>query len=144
MHAVPAAAAQGGLGQLHISLDNLVQAHWMMGLVGYAVVFLVLVSLAVIFTLFQKGLARRSRKARPEHVEEVVEHAGDVNAAIAMALHLYTNELHDLESAVLTIERRESIYRPWSSKIYGLRGFGQRPQRPSSFRLNPKRRSTDR
>lgn len=144
MYANPMAAAPGGLGELHISLDNLAQAHWIMSLVGYAVVFLVLVALAVIFTLFQNALVRRSRRARPQEAEAVAEHAGDVNAAIALALHLYTNELHDLESAVLTIERRESIYRPWSSKIYGLRGFGQRPQRPSAFRLNPKRRSTDR
>ncbi len=42
-------------------------------------------------------------------------------AAIATALHLYKNELHDHEQAVLTINRVGKMYTPWSSKIYGLR-----------------------
>ena len=42
-------------------------------------------------------------------------------AAIATALHLYKNELHDHEQTVLTINRVGKMYTPWSSKIYGLR-----------------------
>jgi len=39
--------------------------------------------------------------------------------AIAMALHLYYDEVHDDESNVITIKRIERRYSPWSSKIYG-------------------------
>jgi hypothetical protein len=39
--------------------------------------------------------------------------------AIAIALHLYTDEVHDNESNVITIKRIERRYSPWSSKIYG-------------------------
>ena len=40
--------------------------------------------------------------------------------AIAMALHLYYDEVHDNESNVITIKRIERRYSPWSSKIYGI------------------------
>jgi glutaconyl-CoA/methylmalonyl-CoA decarboxylase subunit delta len=47
----------------------------------------------------------------------------DVNAAIAMAMYLYFQEVHDKESAVLTINRTSRSYSPWSSKIYGIRQY---------------------
>lgn len=40
--------------------------------------------------------------------------------AIAMALHMYYDEVHDDESNVITIKRIERRYSPWSSKIYGI------------------------
>ena len=40
--------------------------------------------------------------------------------AIAMALHLYLEDVHDDESNVITIKRIEKRYSPWSSKIYGI------------------------
>jgi glutaconyl-CoA/methylmalonyl-CoA decarboxylase subunit delta len=45
--------------------------------------------------------------------------SGDV-VAIAMALHLFYDEVHDDESNVITIKRIERRYSPWSSKIYGV------------------------
>jgi len=42
-------------------------------------------------------------------------------AAIAIALYQYSQDLHDIEDAVLTINRAAKAYSPWSSKIYGLR-----------------------
>ena len=45
----------------------------------------------------------------------------NVYAAIAMALYLYQNELHDYENTVLTINKVSKNYSPWSSKLYGLR-----------------------
>jgi len=47
--------------------------------------------------------------------------SGEVNAAIAMALHLYQSEMHDYENTVLTIQKVSRNYSPWSSKIYTLR-----------------------
>ena len=40
--------------------------------------------------------------------------------AIAMALHMFYDEVHDDESNVITIKRIERRYSPWSSKIYGI------------------------
>jgi len=45
--------------------------------------------------------------------------SGDM-VAIAMALHLFYDEVHDDESNVITIKRIERRYSPWSSKIYGV------------------------
>lgn len=50
-----------------------------------------------------------------------VKLAGEVNAAIVMALHLYSSEIHDQEDPVITMIRVSRTYSPWSSKIYGLR-----------------------
>jgi hypothetical protein len=46
---------------------------------------------------------------------------GEINAAIAMALYMYSNELHDQENPVITMIKVSRTYSPWSSKIYGLR-----------------------
>ena len=54
-------------------------------------------------------------------VNHEVELSGEVNAAIAAAIHLYRSELHDFENTVLTIKKVSRTYSPWSSKIYGLR-----------------------
>lgn len=55
----------------------------------------------------------------PDLVEDRL--SGEVNAAIAMALYLYSSEIHDQENPVLTMIRVSRTYSPWSSKIYGLR-----------------------
>jgi hypothetical protein len=47
--------------------------------------------------------------------------SGEVNAAIAMTIHLYLSEMHDYENTVLTIQKVSRNYSPWSSKIYTLR-----------------------
>lgn len=54
----------------------------------------------------------------PEEPEDI---PGEVNAAIALALHLFRNQLHDMEDTVITIKKVSKAYSPWSSKIYGLR-----------------------
>lgn len=41
-------------------------------------------------------------------------------AAIAIALYKYSEDIHDIEDTVLTINRAAKAYSPWSSKIYGL------------------------
>ncbi len=42
-------------------------------------------------------------------------------AAIALAIHMYQNDLHDQESFTITLKKVSKIYSPWSSKIYTLR-----------------------
>lgn len=61
--------------------------------------------------------------------EEKVKHTPAVNtelteeavAAIALAIHMYKNEMHDEESFRITLKKVSKIYSPWSSKIYTLR-----------------------
>lgn len=104
---------------------------WGVGMtfIGMAVVFLSLLLLYLLFQNITRLLNLRIKKAlrksgkEEKEVKENLEMPGEINAAIAIALHLYMNELHDRESAVLTINRIARTYSPWNSKIYGLRQF---------------------
>lgn len=94
--------------------------------------FVVFFALAILFLIYKnmgRFFIRRSasaQKAAPSEVKVAAKHSeeemsGEVNAAIAMALYLYQNELHDFENTVLTINKVSRNYSPWSSKIYTLR-----------------------
>lgn len=94
--------------------------------VGIAVVFSSLLLLYVVFLNLTKLIQSMSKKKRLKegHSESSVketELTGEINAAISAALYFYSQELHDQESEVLTINRVSRTYSPWSSKIYGLR-----------------------
>ena len=97
-----------------------------MTVIGYAIVFIALLLLYIVFYNLTKLIQFKLRRFL--HKEGVIDKEkkdisipGEVNAAIAMALHLYFQEMHDEESAILTINWASKIYSPWSSKIYGLR-----------------------
>lgn len=97
-----------------------------MTVIGYAIVFISLLLLYIVFYNLSKFIQIKLRRLlRKEGVidkeKKDISIPGEVNAAIAMALHLYFQEMHDEESAILTINRASKIYSPWSSKIYGLR-----------------------
>ena len=97
-----------------------------MTVIGYVVVFLALLFLYLIFSNLTKLLnlnVKRALKREGKLLEakEDLSITGEVNAAIAMAIHLYFAEIHDNESTVLTINKVSRTYSPWSSKIYGLR-----------------------
>lgn len=98
-----------------------------MTVISMSVVFLSLALLYLIFKYvsriyridYKKVLVRRKTdKNEVEYVEEDL--TGEINAAIAMALYLYQNELHDAENAILTIKKVSRTYSPWSSKIYNI------------------------
>lgn len=99
-----------------------------MTVVGYVIVFIALLLLYTVFSNLTKLLSTNIRRLlRKEGLtiseEETFEISGEVNAAIAAALYLYYNELHDQENTVLTINRVSRVYSPWSSKIYSLRQY---------------------
>lgn len=95
--------------------------------IGMAVVFCSLLLLYILFMNISKVLNREQKKpsAAAESVQKPKKHAvsNEVNVAIAYALHLYFQEKHDHEQAILTINRVSRAYSPWSSKIYGLRQY---------------------
>jgi len=94
--------------------------------------FVVFSALAILFIIYKNmgkffirrgaavpKLAKNEAKTMTRHTQE--EMSGEVNAAIAMALYMYQNEMHDYENTVLTINKVSRNYSPWSSKIYTLR-----------------------
>lgn len=52
-----------------------------------------------------------------------MDQEGELLAAIAVALHLYSKDIHDVEAMKSTIIRSAKPYSPWSSKIYGLNTY---------------------
>lgn len=103
---------------------------WGIGItfVGMAVVFFSLLLLYVVFFNVTKLLNYKlklvlKKEGKLAAAQEKEELSGEVNAAIAMAIHLYMSEIHDRENMVLTINRVARTYSPWSSKIYGIRQF---------------------
>jgi Na+-transporting methylmalonyl-CoA/oxaloacetate decarboxylase gamma subunit len=78
-------------------------------------------NVAKLYTIDYSRLFSRKKVSALEKPTDIsIEHTGEVNAAIAMALHLYRNQLHDHENTVLTIRKVSRTYSPWSSKIYGV------------------------
>jgi Na+-transporting methylmalonyl-CoA/oxaloacetate decarboxylase gamma subunit len=98
-----------------------------MTFIGMAVVFLSLLLLYMLFLNITKILNRKIRFSLKKKgvelpvIEKNYEPSGEVNAAIAIALNMYMNEIHDRETAILTINKVARTYSPWSSKIYGIR-----------------------
>ena len=95
-------------------------------LTGYLIVFTALVLLFWFFSFTPRIIAlsktrKRIREGKKPVIVEGEGISGEETAAIAMALHLYLDEIHDKESGVLTIKRISKSYSPWSSKIYAVR-----------------------
>lgn len=96
---------------------------------GWAIVFAALIIMVAVYSFIpkildwdrQRKLRKQGKLAEGEILSsEDLNVSGDENAAIAMALYMYLNELHDEESNVITIRRIQKRYTPWSSKIYGM------------------------
>jgi Na+-transporting methylmalonyl-CoA/oxaloacetate decarboxylase gamma subunit len=92
------------------------------------VVFSVLVLLFLCFKQLAKFHIKTSKKKAAEaqgvdidKVQHAGEETGDIYAAIALALKLYQDDIHDIEDMVITIEREDKIYSPWNSKLQSLR-----------------------
>ena len=101
-----------------------------MSITAMGVVFCGLLLLYICFRFIGKASVsmsrRRAMKSKDitctEEAKEkkLGEAPGEVFAAIAMAMHESQN-MHDVEETVLTINRVKRSYSPWSSKIYTLR-----------------------
>ena len=115
------------IGDMNISFSAVAGSGLTVAIVGWLIVFAALVLLVVVFTQIPKLIYYNSRKKLKQQTKQAIvtdddlHIAGDVSAAISMALHLFFDEMHDEESNVITIKRVRKTYSPWSSKIYGLR-----------------------
>ncbi|WP_396150300.1 OadG family protein [Flavobacterium sp.] len=95
-----------------------------MTLVAMTVVFLSLLILYLLFKNIAKLFAHdfRNKASKKDHpITDDGTATLELGAAVAMAIHLYQQELHDHETALLTIKKINRSYSPWSSKIYGMR-----------------------
>ena len=110
-------------------MDKFANVGWpemlMMALVGFLLVFVVLVLLIYVMRLMGWFFTRdrKPKVAAAGASEPALDHAisdQELAAAIITALKLYKSALHDQESEMLTINRITRAYSPWNSKIHGL------------------------
>ncbi len=102
-----------------------------MAIIAMSVVFSGLILLYLSFRLIGSiGVKLGRRNAMKAHgitdkkeakEKSIGTESGEVFAAIAMALHEYQDNVHDVEDTILTINKVKRNYSPWSSKIYTLR-----------------------
>jgi glutaconyl-CoA/methylmalonyl-CoA decarboxylase subunit delta len=115
------------IGDMNVNFAAAAGSGVTVAIVGWLIVFAALVLLVVVFTQIPKLIYYNTRKKLKQQTKQAIvtndelHTAGDVGAAISMALYLFFDEMHDEESNVITIKRVRKTYSPWSSKIYGLR-----------------------
>lgn len=94
---------------------------------GLLIVFSALLTLSLFFKfglpvmlyIYKVITKRKDKKIAEISLTSDSDFTGEISAAIGAAIHMYMNEQHDHESAILTIKQVKKPYSPWSSKIYG-------------------------
>ncbi len=98
-----------------------------------AVVFIALVCIALIIAGSgklivgaekrnkEKGTSTKSPAVKPVSSGSSAEE--EIYAAIAAAIHLYNDELHDEEDTVITIQKVEREWTPWNAKYYNMNQY---------------------
>ncbi|PLX06097.1 MAG: hypothetical protein C0596_16555 [Marinilabiliales bacterium] len=98
-------------------------------LIGFSVVFAALISIYLFFYFLPRIISfekkeKKGKKVKETKVdvtkEEKIQGNKEIYAAIAMALHMHFEDMHDEESMVLTMDIKERAGTQWSSKIINI------------------------
>ncbi len=101
-------------------------------IIGFSVVFAALISIYLFFYFLPKifkfnkpkSADNKPKKANKKVDKQIVESGNQENkevyAAIAMALHMHFQDMHDEESMVLTMDINQRLNTPWNSKIISI------------------------
>ncbi len=109
-------------------------------LIGFLFVAALLFALVLIMRLFGVIFTQQAKisdkKAAESGVDVIKKQmiSPEEVAAIAVALRLHTLELHDRESAILTIQSIKKVYSPWSAKVHMLRETPQRANKSNKIK----------
>lgn len=102
--------------------------------VAVAVVFLALLCISLIIKGYGKLIMKtQDRKANKNKVvstgdttsTSAAETSGEIYAAIATAIYLYDEEMHDDENTVITIQKVERAWTPWNAKFYNMNQYNR-------------------
>jgi Na+-transporting methylmalonyl-CoA/oxaloacetate decarboxylase gamma subunit len=98
-------------------------------IIGFSIVFAALISIYLFFFFLpkifnfdgkEKKRSKKVKKTIESKGEEIKDENGEIIAAIAMALHLHFEDMHDEESMMLTMDIRDRVSSQWSSKIINI------------------------
>ena len=101
-------------------------------MVAVSVVFLALLCISLILKGYGKLIVKtQDRKANKASVEgnavaasqSASETSGEIYAAIAAAIYMYDEEMHDEENTVITIQKVERAWTPWNAKFYNMNHY---------------------
>ena len=112
-----------------VNLQAIQSQHLVLAVTGYCVVILAFFLLALLFSVIPRVLSWNIRRTFNFEGDEAKKAQagnmipGEVSAVIGMAISLYLDELHDQETAILTIRKVGKSYSPWNSKIYNVINF---------------------
>lgn len=85
------------------------------------VIFLFLLLFGGLNIRFQKMQAKKHEvKDVKQAVKDITQVSGEEFAAIAAAIYMYDDQLHDEENTILTINKVSKTYSPWSSKLHNM------------------------
>ena len=104
-----------------------------LALVAISVVFFALVCVCFIMSGYGKLIQRIQNRKAPQAasaggVAVAQTNTGEVYAAIAAAIYAYSQDLHDVEDTVITIQKVERAWTPWNAKFYNMnKYFSERP-----------------
>ena len=68
----------------------------------------------------KRKVAERNNLATPAPSKEI---AGEVYAAIAAAIYMYDQDMHDEEETVITIQKVDRAWTPWNAKFYNMNKY---------------------
>ncbi|MDR1846586.1 MAG: OadG family protein [Bacteroidales bacterium] len=101
-----------------------------LAMIAMVTVFMALLIICLVLIGFSSSLIKisnRRKGVQPVETKTAIAHtkvqrdsSGEEFAAIATALYLYNEELHDEENTILTINKVAKVYSPWSSKLYNM------------------------
>lgn len=102
--------------------------------VAVAVVFLALVCIALLISGSGKLIKNAEEKSKKKEskakegkgikpVSKGSSSEDEIIAAIGVAIHLFNEELHDEEDAVITIQKVEREWTPWNAKYYNMNQY---------------------
>lgn len=103
--------------------------------VAVVVVFFALICIALILKGYGKSIIKvQNRRAKKTSLAQNADKgsmpivstgdtAGEVYAAIAAAIYMYDEELHDDEDGVITIQKVERAWTPWNAKYYNMNHY---------------------
>jgi len=108
-----------------LNISDLNNANITIALVGMMIVFSALTILYLFFKtiplLMDWYNTRQLKKKGQISKNDSLGIDSGVAAAISASLYLYFSEIHDEETAIMTIKKVSKTYSPWSSKLYSMR-----------------------
>lgn len=112
-------------------MNNNIQEGLTILIIGMGIVFLALIVLQQVFQNIVPMILSIKTGKRKTAEENTVASTMQYNSAeeitaISAAIHMFLEETHDEENAILTINQSIKNYSPWSSKIYGSHNFIRR------------------